>query len=105
MMRAVAIVVAVIWVANHGILVSSGTSASATASAARPERQRANNSPGPKAAPSLALTSAKPAGSAAALDKTSANPTGSVAASRVTWSVQARWAIWWEMVHPGAGVS
>ena len=54
---------------------------------------------------SSAPRSTNPVGSAAAAPSTVANSASSVTAVKATRSVHSRWAIWWAMVQPGAGVA
>lgn len=104
MSRAEAMDAALIGGPNHGKRVPGGCARSAACSSARPERQRASNSAGGSAAPSSAPASTKVSTAAAAFSTTEPKPSGSVTASTDCRSVQARWAIWCAIVHPGAGV-
>ncbi len=105
MRRAVAMEGTAIGGPYQGSRVPWGASARACHSRSRPVRQRSSSSAGGSAAPSSAPSSTKVSGAAAALSTSAANASGAVAASRAARSVQARCAIWWATVQPGAGVA
>lgn len=89
----------------QGNRVPVGAARRASSRAARPDRHAASSRAGGSAAPSSAPSSTNPSGAASAFSTSLAKASASVTASSAARSVQARWAIWWAMVHPGAGVA
>lgn len=104
MSRAVAMEAADMGGPYQGNRAPAGAFRRASDSASRPARQSASNRSGGFSAPSWAPLSTKSPGAASAFSTSRANASWSVTASVEEWSVQARCAIWWATVQPGAGV-
>ncbi len=102
--RPVAIEATLIGGPYQGRRTPSGCSASTRPTRSRPARQRASSSAGGRAAPRAAPSSTKESGAASAASMSGWKASAPSADRRAQSSVHARWAIWWAIVHPAAGV-